>query len=124
MIKDDFYSNLHFHIKCLNSEEGKRWREERANTDEIYARHLELITHGRLVKCPACHIECAIYLKSRDVPHVWELSCDVCGEVNFKGLSVYSSDDEKELIFKLKILESDVYFASGSESNRERIGLL
>jgi hypothetical protein len=107
MIKDDFYSNIYFHIKCLNTEDGKRWREEHARADKVYARHLELTTHGRVVRCPVCHTECAIYLKTIDVPHVWELSCDVCGDVNLNGLSAYSSDDEKELIKKLKVLESD-----------------
>jgi hypothetical protein len=107
MITEGIYSELYFHIDCLNSKEGKRWRVERARTDKLYARYLELISHGRVVKCPACHTECAIYFKSRDVPHVWELSCDVCGKVNLDGLSIDSSDDEKQLIKELKSLEID-----------------
>ena len=105
MIVDGYYSGIYFHIDCLNSMEGMLWREERTKSDSLYARYLELISHGRVVTCPACHAQCSLYLKSADKPFVWETLCDVCGAVNLDGLSAYRSADERLLLEELKSLE-------------------
>ena len=120
MIVDGFCSDIYIHINCLNSKEGKRWREDRAKSDELYRGYLELITHGREVNCPACRTRCKLYSKSRDVGYVWELCCDQCGEVSLNGLSAYTSEDDVHLLEELKSLEAS-YFRTKDEAIQVRM---
>jgi len=72
MIRDEHYKDVWFHLDCLNTEKGIRWRADKAKEDSLYARYLDLISFGKKIKCPTCGEECEIYPKSSHRPEIWE----------------------------------------------------
>ena len=90
LIPEEFYPTEFIHLHCLNSAEGRRWRDERKARDAGFKRYMDLITVGRKVPCPACSSDDnSLSQKSSGHSPMFELCCTSCDRYSH-GLSPYT----------------------------------
>lgn len=89
LIEEGFYPDTWLHLSCYNSDNTRRWRQSRSESDPAYKRYWELSTCGLPCQCPACGL--TAYLWPKFVGHSphWELCCTLCSQVDYVGISPY-----------------------------------
>ena len=120
MFKDEYFDNVWYHISCINTEKGKKWREEKVRTDAGYARYFNLISHGRIIKCKVCGAENRLYLKAAQMtPHIWEMNCIQCHNVNYQAIDAYTRYGD-DLAKELQSMKKE-YLCSSEKEVLDRI---
>ena len=111
MIQDSFYPDVWIHLKCLNSDKAKQWREKRRSEDSEYNRYIELVSDAALTKYSHCGHDNILCVKA--VQPIWEMNCYQCHRVNLNGLSPYIEDDRRLYIELYNMRE--LYLHNSSE---------
>jgi hypothetical protein len=99
MYQDGYYSDVWMHLKCLNSDKAKQWRDIKRKEDKNYRRYIALISDGIHMQCNYCgHIN-NIGVKATRM--AWEVSCTQC-----ESITIYTpspgKEDDRSLFEELK----------------------
>ncbi len=105
LFKDPYFPHVRWHILCLNSPEGRRWRKEQEETNPGYKRYVTLASQGVPVRCPECGCEeNFLWPKLQGHSPELEASCDRCARVNYSAFDPYAHEDVANEIQRLSDL--------------------
>jgi len=92
LIPDSYFPEVWWHLTCLNSEEGRRWREIQQKQDAGYKRFIMLSSESLPIQCPKCGSEKnSLWPKFIGHSPNYEASCNRCHRVNHNALDPYAN---------------------------------